>query len=136
MAERVFDAELVNAIANSKGMGGYADWSRYDFTEAIKDPFKVFLHDDGGIAICSWCAPRTYECHLFFLPKNRGRRAVAATKRMIDYMVPHLATALWVQPALDDKRTQWLARQCGFKVDQMHNHPDLGPVLHMTRGIA
>lgn len=136
MPERLLDASLANEIANLPEVGPYlmADCD-FDFSEAIESERTVFLHDDGGIAIFSWSAPRIYEGHLFFRPESRGKRAVEATLRMIDWMKP-LADMVWTQPPASHKAAIWMGFRTGFKKAGTFFHPTIGPVQYMTRGIS
>lgn len=137
MTERLWDAELANTIANLPEVGPYlmADCD-FDFSDAIANDRNIFLHDDGGIAVFSWSAPRVYECHLFFRPECRGKRAVAASHRMIDWMVPEHASVLWAQPPVGQKAAIWIGLRVGFGLAGQFTHPTLGLVQYLTRGLA
>ena len=137
MPERLHDAALANEIANLPGVGEYlmADHA-FDFSEAIESERVIFLHDDGGIAIFSWSAPRVYECHLFFRPECRGKRAIEASFRMIDWMVPEHADALWAQPPAGQKAAIWIGLRVGFHLAGTSTHPTLGPVQYLMRGLG
>lgn len=135
MPERLRDAALANEIANLPGVGEYlmADCT-FDFSDAIESDRNIFLHDSGGIAIFAWSAPRVYEVHLFFRPECRGRNAIDACFRMIDWLVPEYADAIWAQPPVGQKSPVWMALRTGFKKGAVSAHPVLGPVQYMTRG--
>lgn len=137
MPERLHDASLPNEIANLPGVGEYLmAGCVFDFSEAIECDRNFFLHDDGGIAIFAWSAPRVYECHLFFRPECRGKRAVEASFRMINWMVPAHADALWAQPPVGQKAAIWIGLRTGFKKNGTFTHPTLGPVQYLTRGLG
>lgn len=137
MPERLTDARLANEIANLPEVGPYlmADCD-FDFTEAVENDRNFFLHDDGGIAVFAWSAPRVYECHLFFRPETRGKRAVEASMRMIDWMHPRFASAFWAQPPIGQKAAIWIGLRVGFKMRDTFNHPQLGPVQYLTWGLS
>lgn len=130
------DASLPNEIANLPEVGPYlmADCD-FDFSDAIANDRNVFLHDAGGIAVFAWSAPRVYECHLFFRPECRGKSAVEASLRMLNWMAP-LASVFWAQPPIGQKAAIWIGLRVGFRKEGTFVHPQLGPVQYLTRGIA
>ena len=134
MTERLHDARLANEIANLPEVAPYlmADCD-FDFSDAIAEGRNIFLHDSGGIAIFAWSAPRVYEIHLFFRPESRGKPALEACQRMIDWMVPAYADVLWAQPPKGLKAPLWVGLKLGFKKCGEFLHPQLGPVQYITR---
>ena len=122
---RIYDYEVANAIAEQNGQ-------ILDFSETFANQRNVILHD-GGIAFCIWSAPRVFECHLLFPPNCRGKQAVAASRRMGDYMMTYHADMLWGQPPANDRAAIWHIRQAGFTFYGKATNAIVGPVEFYVR---
>jgi hypothetical protein len=126
---RVYDANFVNAIADrcEDRLGEFRD-----FTIPISNQSNIFLHDL-GIAACIWSAPEVYECHLLYPPEFRGRAAIAASKRMADFMMNNHAKMLWGQPPSHDAAACWHIRQVGFDFVGFGHHAVVGDVSYFRK---
>lgn len=125
---RVFDAELVNRMANAPGIPETLGAERFDFTDAIADQSNIFLLCDGALGIFSWSAPRVYEGHLIFSQECRRRRAVNAAAVIRDTMLSSHADMIWAQPPLTLAPIRKLLRLIGFEHAGFATHPLVGEV--------
>ena len=128
---RTFDAEMVNRIANAPGVPELLGAEAFDFSAAIKVPTNIFLHYQGGIAICEFSAPRVYQCHLIFAPDCRGRKALRSAIAMRDFMFANHADMLWGQPPIGNAAARKLIRMAGFEPAGFGENPLVGEVEYL-----
>lgn len=89
MIERIFDAEIMNSLANDPSI---LPWitipgnGRFDMTEMLADRRNYALFAGLGAFFLHNVAPGEHEVHSMFLPEARGEYALNAAREGIDYM--------------------------------------------------
>ena len=133
MIERVFDAELLNRIANAPDVAatfGLPGAGRMDFTEvASRTDDHVILTDRLAVAaVAEWTSPGCWQVHIMAREPARGEWALARFREARDWMFDFGARQLWCQVATESRHTSLVARMVGFRPAGSGVHPVIGPV--------
>lgn len=114
----MFTADLHNRIANDPSVRpsfGHHEGAT-DLSPLLDEPENYILLADGedAAAILEWSAPDIWQVHYMMLSSCRGRRALAAAKRMVAWMFEKEgARAIWGQTPMANRAARWLNRQVG-----------------------
>jgi len=94
-------------------------------TDYLADPRTIAITGDGAGAVFEWSAPGVYECHIFFIPPCRGRRAIAAGRELASIMLNgYNAAMLWGEIKISNRHARWFSRQVGFRSLGVEYRPD------------
>lgn len=126
--ERCFDAQKIMTMVDHPDVKQWLPPLTLEkMTEYLADPRTIAITGDGAGAVFEWSAPSIYECHLFFQPSCRGRKAIASGRKLADIMINEYgACMLWGEIRIENKHTRWFSRQVGFRSLGIELRPD-GP---------
>lgn len=140
MVRRETDPAFINRVANSASVRPFIDYrgvdSPLDLTPAVGRPAEVgmvWLSDgEDALACFVLTAERTYQAHVMFGERCRGRKALDTAEEMLAQIEPS-ANLIWGAIPMRNRRTRWFARKVGFvEVAQDHFEAE-GPVAIMAR---
>lgn len=140
MVRRETDPVLINRVANSASVRPFIDYTGgvdpLDFSPAVGRPTEtgvVWLSDgEDAVSAFALTAERTYQAHVFFGERCRGRKAIETAKEMLAEIDPY-ANVIWGAVPLGNRKAHWFARQVGF-VDVGRDEGEAeGPVAIVAR---
>jgi hypothetical protein len=122
MIERITDnAEIVNEIGNNPSvralmfLGAMYPPEYLDFSPWVEDPRNIILRDGGFVAMFVWRGPGIYECHLMIRKEDRGAKAMAVGKEMLQIVANEGARTVWGQPSIYNRAAICYIRRMGLK---------------------
>lgn len=131
MIRRSPDAELHNLILNEPEISGHFGPNLKDLTPLLAEPGAYRLLDNGSDAatVLEWSAPGVWQCHTYFLPTCRGKRAIEAGKGFLRWMFENEgARMVWGQTPVPNRQARMFNRLCGAVSDGFDDHPYSGRV--------
>lgn len=87
-----------------------------DSTEVMKDPNHVMMLFKNGCLLFLHQGDTVYGIDIYFLPGNRGKEALSAAKRSLDYMFSRGASKITAKINKKNKPSRYLARSAGFSL--------------------
>jgi hypothetical protein len=140
MVRREADPDFINRIVNSAAVRPFIDYSGtdapLDYSAAVGRPAEVGIVwlSDGEDALSAFAlsAERTYQVHIFFGERCRGRKAISTAKEMLAEIEPY-ANVIWGMIPLGNRHTRWFARQVGFLDVGRDETEAEGPVAIVAR---
>ena len=125
------DAGLHNRILNDPAITGHFGAQFKDLTPLFNEPGAYVLLDNGADAasVLEWSAPGVWQCHTYFLPSCRGKRAIEAGKGFLRWMFEREgARMVWGQTPVGNRQAIMFNRLCGAVSDGFDDHPYSGRI--------
>lgn len=115
MIRPVGDAGTVNYFANHPEIrpfiGGEGE---LDLSIIVTAPNVALFGEHGGFCL-SWTAPGTWEVHTMIVKAGRGRWALEAAEKSLEYMKGIGAFHLWTRVHPDMRNVERFTRMMGFR---------------------
>lgn len=130
---RSFDGERLNFLVNHPAIrptAGGDGQSYIDIGRFAEDPANHFLDEGRGGLFFHWCAPDTYEVHIFVLPEGRGKWAYRFADAGLAYMIGEEAIHLWARVPADSRQMDWFTRRLFVLRGTRTFDLGAGPVLY------
>ena len=140
MIRRETDASFINRIINSAAVRPFVDYTGasvpLDASEAVGSATQtgiVWLSDgEDALSAFAISAERTYQVHIFFGERCRGRKAIDTANEMLAEIEP-FANVIWGAIPTHNRRTRWFAHKVGFlDVGESEGEAE-GPVTIVAR---